>query len=287
MNAPTQANDTMQQLLDHPMVQAGVAPLVVALLVAAALWRTRLAWLAVVAGFATAASLSAGISVSPLTAGRKVTLLVLLSPLVGLVLDRLAGRAPRWLPWAASAGCGLSTLWVFASLLGQREGTALVTTAVGLVVFVGVQAALTLRLREDGAAGGAAGVAGGLGVGIAAVLSASIGYLTGGVGIAAAAGALLLLQFVFNQSRAPGYAGLLPIGFGLALFAAATTMLAQLPAYALPLLWAVPLLASWRVAGGVAWRTRLALTTATALAGALPLVLAAWFAARAGSSSVS
>ena len=148
LNAPTQANDTMQQLLDHPMVQAGVAPLVVALLVAAALWRTRLAWLAVVAGFATAASLSAGISVSPLTAGRKVTLLVLLSPLVGLVLDRLAGRAPRWLPWAASAGCGLSTLWVFASLLGQREGTALVTTAVGLASFA--SAAMLSMVRTTG-----------------------------------------------------------------------------------------------------------------------------------------
>ncbi len=277
----------MQAWLDHPMVQAGVAPLVVALLVAGVLWRTRLAWLAVVAGYATAASLSAGITFSPLTAGRKVTLLVLLSPLVGLALDRLGERAPRVLPWLVGAVGGLSTLWVFASLLGQREGTALVTAAAGLVVFVGVHTALTLRLREDGGAGGAVGVASGLGVGVAALLSASIGYLTGGVGMAAAAGALLLLQFVFSQARAPGYAGLLPIGYGLALFAAATALLAQLPGYALPLLWAVPLLASWRLAGGTAWRARLALSTALAVAGALPFVLAAWFAARAGSSMVS
>lgn len=276
----------MQELLDHPMVQAGVAPLVVALLVAGALWRTHVAWLAVVAGYATAVSLSAGIAFSPLTAGRKVTLLVLLSPLVGLALDRLAERAPRALPWLVGAICGLSTPWVFASLLGQREGMVRVTAAAALVVFVGLHTALMLRLRHDGAAGGAAGVAGGLGVGIAAVLSASIGYLTGGVGMAAAAGALLLLQFVFKQQRAPGYAGLLPIGFGLALFAAATTMLAQLPWHALPLLCAVPLLASWRVASDSAWRARLVLSTAVAVAAALPFVLAAWFAARAGSPLV-
>ena len=277
----------MQEWLDHPMVQAGLAPLVVALLVAATLWRTRFAWLAVVPGYATAASLSAGINFSPLTAGRKVTLLVLLSPLVGLALDRWAARAPRVMPWLVGAACGLSTLWVFASLLGQREGAAWITAAAGLVVFVGLQTALTLRLHPDGAANSAVGVASGLGVGVAAVLSASIGYLTGGVGMAAAAGALLLLQFAFNQSRAPGYAGLLPIGFGLALFAAATTMLAQLPGYALPLLWAVPLVASWRVAAGAAWRARLALAATVAAAGVLPFVLAAWFAARAGSSAVS
>jgi len=277
----------MQEWLDHPMVQAGVAPLLVALLVAGALRRTRLAWLAVVAGYATAASLSAGITFSPMTAGRKVTLLVLLSPLVGLALDRLAPRSFRAVPWLVGAVCGLSTLWVFASLLGQREGTTLVTTAAGLMVFVGMQTTLTLRLREDGAAGGAVGVASGLGVGIAALLSASIGYLTGGVGMAAAAGALLLLQYVLNQARAPGYTGLLPIGFGLALFAAATTMLAQLPGYALPLLWAVPLLAAWRPAADAAWRARLALSTALAVASVLPFVLAAWFAARAGSSVVS
>lgn len=277
----------MQELLDHPMVQAGVAPLIMALLVAAALWRTRLAWLAVVAGYVTAVALSAGLAFTPLTAGRKVTLLVLLAPLIGLALDRLGASAPRWVAGLVGALGGLSTAWVFASLLGQREGAALVTTAAGLALFVGIQTALTLRLREDGAGGGATGVAAGLGVGIAALLSASIGYLTGGVAVAASAGALLLLQFVFNRQRAPGYTGTLPIGLGLALFAAATTMLAQLPWYALPLLWAVPLCASWRVAADRGLRTRLVATTALAAAGAVPFLLAAWFATRAGSSVVS
>ena len=43
----------MSQLLEHPAVQGGVAPFVVALVVALALGRTRFAWLAIVAGWAT------------------------------------------------------------------------------------------------------------------------------------------------------------------------------------------------------------------------------------------
>lgn len=279
----------MQEMLSHPMVQAGVAPLAVALMVAAALWRTRWAWLAVVAGWAGAQALGAGISFTPLTAGRKVILLVLLAPAIGVLLDRVSHRAPRWLPWVIGALCGAATAWVFASLLAQLDGIALASAAVGLAAFVGVHTAATLKLLDDGAAAGAVGLAGGLAVGIAALLSASIGYFAGGVAIAAATGALLLLQFVFGRQAAPGYTGALPLGLGLALFAAATTMLAQLPWQALPLLWLVPLLAAWRrtprTAGAV--RTRLVADVALAVAGAVPFLLAAWFATRAGSSVVS
>lgn len=57
----------MQTLLDDPMVQSGLAPFLVALVVAFALAGTRLAWLAVVAGVATTLAMSAGISFSPLS----------------------------------------------------------------------------------------------------------------------------------------------------------------------------------------------------------------------------
>ena len=58
----------MNDFLQHPAVQAGVAPFVVALIVAALLGRTRFAWLAIVAGWATGYALVNGISFSPLTA---------------------------------------------------------------------------------------------------------------------------------------------------------------------------------------------------------------------------
>ena len=49
-----------QDLLNHPAVQAGAAPFIVALVVALVLHRVRLGGLAAVAGFATAVGLIAG-----------------------------------------------------------------------------------------------------------------------------------------------------------------------------------------------------------------------------------
>lgn len=280
----------MPELLAHPMVQAALAPLAVALAVAAALWRTPLAWLAVVAAYATAVALSAGFGFDPLTAGRKATLLMLVAPLAGVALDRLdaAGRGQRALPWVAAAVAAATAPWVFASVLAQREGVVMVAGALGLAAVVFVQTAAMLRLRDDGAAGGAAGVAAGFAVGIAALLSASIGYLIGGVAVAAGAGALLLLQFVLGRRHAPGYVGMLPLGGGLALFACGTTMLAQLPWYALPLLWLVPLAAAVgrrRAAptpaadSPAALRAALVVDGVRAVIGAAPFVAVAWFAA--------
>jgi hypothetical protein len=277
----------MQDLLQNPMVQAGIAPLVVALAVALALWRTRHAWVAVIAAYAVAMALSSGISFSPLTAGRKVMLLALLAPVLGAALDRLDAARLRALPAVLSVLGGLATLWVFATLLGQREGGERLLAGAGMVAFVGGFVYLSLRLREQGAAGGAHGIAAGLGVGVAALLSASVGYLTGGVALAAGTGAVMLLQFVFNRTAAPGYTGMLPLAVAPALFATATVMLAQLPWYALPLLAAVPLAAAWATARVQAVRAQLAVACAAAAVAALPFVLVAWNATRAGSSVVS
>ena len=93
----------MDELLQHPAVQAGIAPLLVALAVAAALWRTRLAWLAVAAAYATAVTLSVGFALQPLTAGRKVTLLIALAALLGAALDTLRPPTRTRAPDTATA----------------------------------------------------------------------------------------------------------------------------------------------------------------------------------------
>jgi hypothetical protein len=280
----------MTDLLRNPMVQAGVAPLVVALMLAAGLLRSRHAWIAVVAAYATAAALVTGLSFSPLTAGRKVTLVVLLAPLVGVVLDRLALAHGRWLPWVLAALGGLIAPWVFASVLAQRDGGDRLLAGGGLVLFVGAHTLLALRLRDSGPGGAAHGIAAGLGVGVAALLSASVGTLTSGVALAAGTGALALLQFVLNRPIVPGYTGMLALGLAPALFAGATTMLAQLPWYALPLLAAVPgaarLAATAADTRAAAQRAQLLVAGAAAAAAAAPFVLVAWFAARAGSTVV-
>lgn len=277
----------MQELLQNPMVQAGVAPLLVALLVALVLWRSRHAWVAAIAAYAVGMALSAGLGFTPLTAGRKVMLLVLVSPLLGIALDRMAVARWRALPAVLSALGGLATLWIFASLLAQREGVDRLLAGAGLVTFVGGFLYLSLRLREQGTAAAAHGIASGLGVGVAALLSASIGYLTGGVALAAGTGALALLQFVFNRAAPPGFTGALSLGLAPALFASATVMLAQLPWFALPLLAAVPVAASLAAVRVQAVRTQLVVAAAAAVAAALPFVLVAWNATRTGASVVS
>ncbi len=270
----------MQDLLDNPAFQAGIAPLIVALIVALLLARTPAAWLAIAAGYATMLALSTGLSFSPLTASRKVTLLVLLAPLVGMAVGAIERRAPGKAPGIAlSIAAGLAVLWSMSSVLAQRESAEAITR--GALVFASSAGivALVLRLRADGVASAAAGLGLGLATGVAAMLSASIGYFMSGIAVAAASGAVLLAQMAIARSLPAGFAGTLSIGLAAALFASASLMLAQLPWYALPLMAAVPgalLLSSGATTGSV--RRRALILGGVGVAAAVIPMLAAWFA---------
>ena len=280
----------MNALLEHPAVQAGIAPFVVALIVALASGRARIGWIGIVAGYLAAILLTTGLAFVPLTASRKVLLLMLAAPAVGLLLvDRW--RAPAARNDSMSGPLVLLSLlaavaapWVLASVLAQREGAQMVLPAAGVALFAAVAVALTLRLRADGIATAAAGVGLGAGVGVAALLSASTGYFTSGVALAAASGALMAAQFATGRMVPAGALGALPIGLGAALFAAATLMLAQLPWHALPALLLVPLAAGLPVARTASTRMRAALLTLLCLAASAAPMLAAWFATQAAAS---
>ncbi len=273
----------MQALLDDPMVQSAFAPFAVALIVGAALLRTRLAWFALAAAVATAVSLGSGIGFTPLTASRKALLLVLAAPFVGLAIDLLP-KPPRAVVPALAGLCGAASIWVFWSVLAQRETAQMLPLAGGLALFVGLMIALTLRLRHDGAAASGATVALGLAVGISALLSASIGNFANGIALAAGGGALLSLQFALDRRLAPGAVGMLTVGLATALFAATTFMLAQLPWVAMALLLPVPLAAGLELATQRSPRVRMAAATLIALAVAAASPFAAWLAARATTS---
>lgn len=267
----------MDPWLQHPAVQAGLAPLGVAVLVALVLGRTRFAWFAIIAAYTTMVLLTTGFSFSPLTSGRKVTLLVLLAPLVGLVLDRLPGPAKPLAPLLAAVA-GLGSVWVFFTVLAQREPMDALVAGLGVAAFVGLLLWLVLRLRDDGPATGAAGVGLGLAVGVGALLSASTGYFMAGVALAAGAGALQLAQLGLRRTLPAGFLGAATLGAGAALIAGATLMTAQLPWYALPLLLLVPVAAALPVAAARSLIARVALPTLAALAVAALPVAAAWFA---------
>jgi hypothetical protein len=268
----------MKELLDNPAIQAGVAPLVVGLIVAALLWRTRAAWLGIVAAFATMVALSTGFSFIPLSAGRKILLLTLLVPFVGLALDAAKVNARRWSA-ILSVIVALASFWVFASIFAQREGRALYLVAMGIAAYVGVLVYLTTRLRDDGVRTGAAGVGLGVGIGVAAVLSASIGFLLDGIAIAAGSGALLLCVVLLNRQNPPALTGTLSVGVPCALFAAGALMLADLPWYALPLSLLIPLLVALPLPRETLRIARGAAAVGYAIFGAVILIIAAWYAA--------
>jgi hypothetical protein len=267
------------EFLDHPAIQGGVAPLVVALIVAFALARTRFAWLAIGAGYATMIALSTGFSFSPLTVARKTMLLGLLSPLVGVAAD-LVPRRSRETALALAVAAGALSIWVFLAILQQQDAMNAIGVGGGIALFVAALAAATLRLRDDGPRAATAGLGLGVATGIAGVLSASIGYLVAGAAIAAAAGALLLVQVVLSRGLAPGMTGALPLGFLPALFAAGTLLLAQLPWYALPLLLLVPAAVTLPVPDRAPMIVRAAVLAGYALVAAAIPILAAWYAAR-------
>lgn len=269
----------MSMLLDDPMFQAGLAPFAVALLVAWALAATRFAWLALIAALVTVFALSTGISFSPLTAARKIMLLVLLAPLVGAALDHWSG-APRQTAWVLALLAGLAGAWVFQSVIVQAEGMQGWLLGGGVAAFVAVLTALVLRLRDDGVAAAAATLALGAAVGVAAILSASLGHMMNSVALAAGDGALLLVQMVRGRAVAPGYLGTLTLALAAALFAAAPLVLSQSRWFTLALLLLVPVLAALPAFGAAPLRRRIVLVTLLCLAAAVPPMLAAWLATR-------
>lgn len=260
-------------------IQGGIAPLVIALVVAFSLARTRYAWLAILAAYLASVAMAIGLEFVPLTAGRKIVLMGALAALAGLILDR-ARPASKGVAAAAALAAGIASVWVFASLFAQREGMALLIAAIATAAFVALSTSISLSLRADGLAMGAAGLGLGLATGIAGVLSASIGFLISGVAVAAASGALLLAQVLTARTLSAGYLGALTIGVLCALFAAGSVLLAELEWYALPLMLLIPLAVRLPLGAASGPFARAASLSALALAAAVVPITAAWFAAR-------
>jgi hypothetical protein len=146
----------MQQLFQNPAIEAGAAPLIVALIVLLALGRTRFDGLAIAVAFATAVALASGFSVTPLTATRKIVLLTLGASALGVVLG-LVPAPGRIRSALAALAATAATLWVFWPVLANRpiaEAALLGATAVPLIAWLAgyVDAALAPRPVECGAA---------------------------------------------------------------------------------------------------------------------------------------
>jgi len=112
----------MDDFLSNPAVQGGLAPFVAALVVALALQPLRLAGLSVVAAFATCAYFVSGFQLTPLTATRKILLLSIAAPLLGVLVD-FAFKPTRVGAALLALGAGAAALWAFWPVLAQRSAS--------------------------------------------------------------------------------------------------------------------------------------------------------------------
>ena len=269
----------MQELFEHPIALDSFLPLLVALIVAAALCRTRHAWLAIAAGYAAMVAITTGFSFTPPSAARKLMGVVLLSPLVGFIVDFIPRPSRAIAPILAVVAGGAST-WVFVSVLSQREGMGGYAAGAGIALFVAALVYAVVRQRDDGLRIGAAGLGLGAATGLVGFLSASVGFLLSGAAVAESAAAMLLVQVLLSRSLAAGYTGALPIGVATALFAVGTLLLAELKWYVLPLLLLVPAAVALPVPERAPRVVRAALLAGYALVAAAIPILAAWYSAR-------
>ena len=239
----------MNDLLNHPAVQGGLAPFLAALIVAALLGRAKLGGLAVVAGFCTTVYLVSGFDFTPLTTARKIVLLALASPVVGILVD-FAFRPTRLGTGILAAAAAAASLWAFWPVLAQKETAqaAIVGANVFLLAAWLVGFMLT-ALAERPLQAGAAGLGLGLAVGGCAILGASAMYGSYGIALAAGAGAFLLPQMISGRTIAAGATLVLPLGLIAALLAGAAVILAQLQWFVLPVLALIPAAARLPVPG--------------------------------------
>lgn len=231
----------LQELLQHPVIQGGIAPFIAGLLAAALLHRVRLGGLAAVAGFAAAIALNSGFQFEPLTATRKIVLLVLAAPVIGLLID-FAFKPTRAGAWVlALAGAGAAA-WVFLPVLLQKSlAQAAVPGATALALCFGLVLLMQTRLAGDGVRAASAGLALGLGVGAGAILGASSLLGSHAIAIGAASGGLLLLQMILGRPVHTGATHALTVALGAGLLASAATILAQLQWFVALLLGLAPL----------------------------------------------
>src|SRR3954471_10339479 len=189
----------MQELLSHPAVQGGVAPFVAGLVVAALFAPIRMAGLAAIAGFALTVYLVGAFSFVPLTASRKIILVALVAAAVGVGVD-LAFKPTRASGPVLGLLFGAVAVWVFWSVLAQKDSKAMLIMGGGVALMVAWTTAVFHSLAERPVRAGAAGLCLGLGAGVAAILAASASFGQYGMAVGAACGGFLLVQMIRGKT---------------------------------------------------------------------------------------
>lgn len=230
----------LQELLNHPAVQAGLAPFLVALISAELFQRLKLSGLSIIAGFAITIYLASDFSFEPLTATRKIVLLGLCSTLLALPLGLLK---ERWVSLLLAVLGAAAAVWAVLRILQQQDPQTMLLWGTGCAAYSAILIWGMDKLEQQPLRAANAATALGIGTGGAALIAASGLLGQFGLALGAAAGAHLLIQMISNAPLPTGRIFTLPLALVAALTGCMAVLSAQLVWYALPLLAAIPLAA--------------------------------------------
>ena len=234
----------MDELLANPAVQGGIAPFIVALIIAGLFLRINLlAGLAIVAGFVTTVALTTGISFDPLTSTRKITLLVLIIPVLAIILQ-LIDKYNDFSNKVFYAFAVAAVVWVLWPVIKNNPSLETIAVTLSYIIYAGWMIKLFARMSEQPAIVASAAATGvGAAIGGAALIGASALLGQMGLALAAAGGAVLLLQLMAKSDEDAGFT--LPITSAMiaALLLPAAIEYAQVPWVILPIVAIIPLLA--------------------------------------------
>ena len=266
----------MDAWLNDPMVQASLAPFLAGFAVTLLLFKLRLGGLAVVAGFCTTAWLIGELEFAPLTAKRKLMLVALAAPALGLVAD-LAFRTGRASAYVLGVVFGAAAVWVFSSVLVQKTVVPAFILGGGVAVFTAWTVGFMAALQGDSVRAGAGALGLGLGAGFAALMAASASLAQLGMALGAAAGGFLLVQMLFGRRIHAGLVFCLGAGVAAALVAAGARVLANLGWLELAILAAVPIAARLPAPQRApVWAQALVVSVYTLACGAAAAAVAYW-----------
>lgn len=230
-------------LLDHPAIQSGVAPFFCALIVAGIFYRINVvAGLSIIVGFAVSVLLSTGFAFDPLTSTRKLMLIVLIAPVLGVLLTYFGNYSKTTLNVFYALGA-LAMLWVLWPVL-SRDPAGMFLPVAGYMLYSAWMVGIFLRLGEASSlSGGVASTAVGFGVGLTALIGASALLGQMGLSLGAAAAAYLFVQLISKRETDAGFTLTLTSGFMAALILPAAVVYAKVPWIVLPIIAIVPIIA--------------------------------------------
>ena len=269
----------MQDWLDVPWVQYGLAPFLAGLLVAELFNRLRISGFALIAGIATTASLTARgwPPFAPVTTPDRIVFVAAIAALAGLILD-LAPKLRRAVAVLVALGAGAAVIWIAWPTVNFANWLAKLPPA-GLGVVYAVWTAGTLTLLADSPERAAAsGVGAGGAIGIGALIVGAPQLAAIAFAAASASGAYLFIQIVSNARLSCGALFVLPLAAVCALIPPAAVLNAGLSLYLVPALALIPATALIPLSERLSASALAVLALAVALAAGAGVAAIAWYA---------